>query len=345
MSDVIDLVAVRALDRRPTIRDVAARAGVSLSTVSLVLNSKAGRIPLATREAVFEAAREIDYRTNAAARSLRLGRVRAVAVVARAGLEDQYVSTMLLGMADAARGLGYSLMLLPDADWQESVHDGLSTAQLDGVILHRSLSLSDAELAELRGHVVVVDEGATSGVSCVPVISVDGLNARRSLLEYVLRLGHRTVAYLSPRTHTGGRVASYREVLKAADLPFDERYIEVSGTSMEESTAVAQRLLALRPAPTAIVCGSDLLAAGAYQAAREAGLTIPDDLSVAAMSGLTVAPLLQPSLTALASTANAVGHKAVETIVALLSGRQPEPLVLLPASLVVRGSTTAPPRS
>jgi LacI family transcriptional regulator len=148
-------------------------------------------------------------------------------------------------------------------------------------------------------------------------------------------------AYLSPAYHTGSRLAAYRDGLASAAIAEPET-VYYADWSVGAAAVVAEGILSGSNPPTAIVCGNDILAAGVYRAARQAGLRIPQDLSVAAFNCSNLSDALEPRLTTMTNPGAEVGRAAVRFLLALLRGEQPEP-VSVRSSLVVGGST-APPR-
>jgi LacI family transcriptional regulator len=331
--------------RRPTIYDLAARAGVSPLTASRVLNGKtAGKVSAATRDHVLATAREIGYQRNLAAASLRLGRSRVIGYLTTHTTPTPWLAHQLVGAQQAAREHGYNLMLLgaaPGQDWHVTAFEALGSGQVDVLILQVEPHPDAVELRPFTGRVVLL----TSAVPGVPSV-VNGMrDGVHDAVGHLVDLGHRRIAYLAPPAHGGGRVRAYQEALRAVGISPDARYLVSADWPLTASARAAGDLLRLDPPPTAILCADDLLAAGVYQAAREAGLTVPADLSVVACYALTVADILVPKLTALQTPAGLAGAAAVQLGVALAEGGAPPISRSLPMPLLVHDSTAAPRHS
>lgn len=328
--------------RRPTIYDLATRAGVSPLTASRVLNGKtAGKVSARTRDHVLATAKEIGYRRNLAAAGLRLGRTHVVGYLTTSSTPTPWLGHQLVGAQQAAREGGYNLMLLgttPGTDWRETASEALGSGQVDVLILQVNPPPTADDLRPFESRVVLLND-AVPGVPSVIEAIRDGV---REMMQHLISLGHRRIAYLAPPAHSGGRVQAHQEALHEAGLQPEPRYLAQTDWALTASAAATQRLLRLDAPPTAIVCADDVLAAGVYQAARDAGLTIPHDLSVVSCYALSVAEILVPRLTALTSSAALAGATAVQLGLALVDGGQAPASKSLPMPLVIRESTASP---
>jgi LacI family transcriptional regulator, repressor for deo operon, udp, cdd, tsx, nupC, and nupG len=329
---------------RPTSRDVAQVAGVSQAAVSLVLGDKwRGRVSQATAERVREAARELDYRPNLAARNLRLGRTRTVLLVVPA-LTTEFFAGAYTGAARVAAEHGFGVVLYPSPEGIGPARDPFASAQaaLDGVI---ASSMAADALTAIRGDqlpLVMLDsdpEGSL-GAATVNLDIVDGV---RQVAEHLLGLGHRRFLHLA------ADVPSWTFEVRARELAV--RVGATAGTSVRTArapisiegalTATEAALRAAGPRPTAIVCDDDKLAAGAYKAVRRLGLRIPDDISVTGLDDLALATALDPELTTVRLDAELFGERGMQALLAVLEGRTPEGGDI-PVELVVRASTAPP---
>jgi LacI family transcriptional regulator, repressor for deo operon, udp, cdd, tsx, nupC, and nupG len=329
---------------RPTSRDVAQVAGVSQAAVSLVLGDKwRGRVSQATAERVREAARELDYRPNLAARNLRLGRTRTVLLVVPA-LTTEFFAGVYTGAARVAAEHGFGVVLYPSPEGIGPARDPFASAQaaLDGVI---ASSMAADALTAIRGDqlpLVMLDsdpEGSL-GAATVNLDIVDGV---RQVAEHLLGLGHRRFLHLA------ADVPSWTFEVRARELAV--RVGATAGTSVRTArapisiegalTATEAALRAAGPRPTAIVCDDDKLAAGAYKAVRRLGLRIPDDISVTGLDDLALATALDPELTTVRLDAELFGERGMQALLAVLEGRTPEGGDI-PVELVVRASTAPP---
>ncbi|PTH85221.1 LacI family transcriptional regulator [Streptomyces sp. A244] len=330
---------------RPTSRDVAQAAGVSQAAVSLVLGDKwRGRVSEATAERVREAARDLGYRPNLAARNLRLGRTRTVLLVVPA-LTTEFFAGVYTGAARVAAEHGFGVVLYPSPEGIGPARDPFASAQaaLDGVI---ASSMAADALTAIRGEALPLvmldsDPGGSLGAATVNLDIADGV---RQAAEHLLSLGHRRFLHLA------ADVPSWTFEVRARELA--ARLSEVPGTSVrtarspisiEGAVAAAEAALSAPGArPTAVICDDDQLAAGTYKAARRLGLRVPDDLSVTGLDDLALATAIDPELTTVRLDAELFGERGMGALLAVLEGREPESGDI-PVQLVVRGST-APPR-
>ncbi|MFE6483814.1 LacI family DNA-binding transcriptional regulator [Streptomyces sp. NPDC057757] len=329
---------------RPTSRDVAQAAGVSQAAVSLVLGDKwRGRVSEATAGRVREAAQELGYRPNLAARNLRLGRTRTVLLVVPA-LTTEFFAGVYTGAARVAAEHGFGVVLYPSPEGIGPARDpfGSARAALDGVI---ASSMAADALTVIRGDqlpLVMLDSDPEGSLGAATV-NLDIRDGVRQVAEHLLALGHRHFLHLA------ADIPSWTFEVRARELA--TRLSEVPGThlrtarapiSMEGALEAAETALAAPgPRPTALVCDDDKLAAGAYKAARRLGLRIPDDLSVTGLDDLALARAIDPELTTVRLDAELFGEQGMQALLAVLEGRTP-PQDDIPVQLVVRGSTAPP---
>jgi len=315
-----------------TSRDVAARAGVSQSTVSLVFSGKAvGRVGKPTIEAVQRAARELGYRPNAAARTLRTGRARSLALVVP-DVTNPFFGLLLRGAQRAASAHGYTVVLVDvarDAEARATSVHALQSAAVDGYL---SFELDPHDIDPgWREPTVAIEawEGRT------PKVRLDVEGGMRLVADHLRGLGHARIGHLAslyPAATFTARAAALAEALGGA--PPAER----AEHATEPARVAALRLL--ERDVTAIVCDDDVLAGGVYLAARERGVRIPQDLSVVGFDDLDLARVLD--LTTVAVHAEALGATAVARLLALLAGEDGPETTIAPTELVVRGSTAPP---
>ncbi|WP_442813563.1 LacI family DNA-binding transcriptional regulator [Streptomyces sp. NBC_01754] len=331
----------RPAPSRPTSRDVARDAGVSQATVSLVLGGKwRGRVSEATAGRVRDSARELGYRPNQAARSLRLGHTRTALLVVPA-LTNEFFARVYTGAAAVAAEHDFGVVLYPSPDGTGPARDPFASARaaLDGVI---ASSMASDALRALRGAglpLVMLDSDPGDGGTAARV-NLDIADGMRQVTEHLLALGHRRFVHLASAVDTwtfAVRARALRDVLRAVPdavvrtvtAPLDVR----AGTEAAEAV-----LEGPGPLPTAIVCDDDILAAGACKAVRRRGLRVPDDLSVTGFDDLALATAVEPELTTVRLPAEQVGRRGMTALLAVLEGR-PAERGDLPVHLVPRGST------
>lgn len=330
---------------RPTSRDVARHANVSQATVSLVLGGKwHGRVSARTAENVRSAARDLGYRPNLSARSLRLGRARTALLVVPA-LTHDYFAHVHTGAARVATEHDFGVVLYPSPEGIGPAVDpfGSARAALDGVI---ASSMAPGALAALRDDgqlpLVMLDSDPADS-SCAATVNLDIADGMRQAAGHLLELGHRRIAHLGAAVDSWTfdvRARALHETL--AGTAGAVVHTERCALTVEDALPAAARALSSRPRPTALVCDDDLLAAGACKAARRAGLRVPEDLSVTGFDDLSLATALEPELTTVRLPAEEVGAAGMRALLAVLAGEEARTPVL-PVELVRRGSTAPPP--
>jgi DNA-binding LacI/PurR family transcriptional regulator len=348
------------LRRRPTSRDVAVAAGVSQSTVSIVLSGKwAGRVSPQTAQAVQEAAARLGYRPNLAARNLRLGQTRTVLLVVPT-LANPFFGAVYTGAARVAAAHGFGVVVYPWPDGTGPARSPFSAPHeaIDGVL---ASSMATDTLADLIGAARGVSAGydANGGgptnplvmldsdpAGRAPTVNVDVADGMRAIVGHLAGIGHRRFWHLGAdvdawtfRTRDRA-IAAAVAALPGATLARRAAPINIAGAR----AAVRDWLRAAPPADraTALICDDDVMAAGAYKAARDAGLDIPRDLSITGFDDILLAEALEPELTTVRLPAEALGERAMSALLEILAGGRPRPLSLA-GDLMVRASTAPPP--
>ena len=328
-----------AANTRVTSVDVAQRAGVSQSTVSLVFSGKGrGRVSAATQEKVRRVARELGYRPNVAAQALRLGSSRAVALLVP-DVTNPFFARVLRGAQRAAQEAGYTVALVDtgnDRRWEEQSFEALRAGPVDGYLL---FEVSAPEALGADQHVVLMEAEAAGR----PSVRFDAEGGAAAGFQHLIDLGHRRVAHLAAAFDAPTfdlREAARRSVLAEAGLDPDAQPRVTTDITIDAARDAAGPLLDQEP--TAVFCDDDIIAAGFYLAARERGLRIPDDVSVIGFDDMDFARVLSPPLTTVALDAELLGSTAFEQLNARMAGRRVRAKTVLPAELVVRGSTAAP---
>jgi DNA-binding LacI/PurR family transcriptional regulator len=320
---------------RVTSVDVARRAGVSQSTVSLVLSGKGrGRISARTEEAVRAAAVELGYRPNVAARTLRTGVARTVGLVVP-DITNPFFGPMLRGAQAAAMRAGYTVMLVDiarDRTWEAQSVEALLAGPSDGLLLFAA-ALPPGETRPAIAIERLPGE--------LPVVRLDVDDGIGQAVDHLLGLGHRRIAHLAAAFEAPTfelREAGIRRRLAAAGL--DDPPTVHARITIPHAAEAARELL--ESGATAVLCDDDVLAAGVYVAARERGIRVPRDVSVVGFDDLAFAIALDPPLTTVAADAEQLGAVAFDALAAALAGDEPPADQVLPVRLVVRGSTAPP---
>lgn len=333
-------------ERRPTIHDVAARAGVSKSLVSLALRGSP-KVSDASRSAIERAAAELGYRPNATARSLADRRSRTIGIN-MAELDNPIFPQMLSAAHSVIRDHGYNTMLVSgerDPELESTELAKLLEFQIEGLILvsHRLPAVTVRALAA-EVPIVVLTLGEITGPGIDSVTTDDQAGAEMAM-RHLFELGHRDIAHISGGTIEPAVVRErvYREQMTSAGLADRIRVVDGDLTNLGGQSA-CRKLLADGSPPTAIFASNDISAVGAMSACQEFGLAVPGDISIIGYDGMALGALRTMSLTTIAQPLTDMGRLAAKRLFDRLEGRQVEGRsVVLEPQLVTRG-TTAPPR-
>lgn len=333
-----------------TIADVAARAGVSTATVSRVL-AGIGRARPETRDRVITAARELDYRPSAIARSLRVRSSRTIGVITT-DITNPFYAAIVRAIDHAGRRQKQAILLGnsgEDPGREAAYLDLLTEHRVDGIIIASSALSRRHEEWLGRAEIPVVLINADAGGAVLPCILSDNRAGGRAAVDHLVAMGHRAIGIAAgplDNVATAQRVEGAMNGLAAAGLAGHRRF---HGDGHVPSGAMAlDELLDRWPETTAIVCHNDLMALGAVGRARSRGLHVPADISIVGFDDIDLASFLDPPLTTLAQDVVAMSEWAVERLAAELAareiGRAPwssgsRDAVLLPVSLRIRGST------
>jgi LacI family transcriptional regulator len=340
-----------ASERRVLIRDVATKAGVSVTTVSHVLNDVPGkRIAEDTREKVRAAAAELGYAPNGLARSLRLQRSQTLALVSDHIATTPFAGRIILGAQEAASKHGWLLMLVNtggDPDWEASEIAALKQRRVDG-FLYATMYHRDVVVPESLVDVPTVLLDAKTDDPSVSWVVPDEVLGGRTATEVLLAQGHRRIGFLNnvddiPATR--GRLEGYLAALANAGVPVRDDWIRAAESDTQGGLTAARTVLASEDRPTALFCFNDRMAMGAYHAAAELGLRIPEDLSVVGFDNQEfIAEGVRPGLTTVALPHYEMGAWAVQNLIRVIDQPQkggPEQ-VRLPCPLIERGSVSRP---
>ncbi|MBB6670303.1 LacI family DNA-binding transcriptional regulator [Cohnella nanjingensis] len=324
-----------------TIRDIAKVAGVSVATVSKVLNGYT-TVSKATRENVMRIVTDMQFRPNTAARSLVGRRSMTLGVFLTTGLAHPFFVSLLGGIDEALKAKGYDLIYLS----QLSAHPDYNFVQhclsrnVEGVLVFgfQRDQMNFEELLNAGIPTIFIDLDRTG--SRAGYISSDNAKAIVQAVGYLKELNHRRIAFITgiPGSYTGERrFAGFLQGLSDYGLPHRPEYIAEGDFSRESGYAAMQRLLALPERPSAVVCCSDMSAFGAMDAIRDAGLSVPGDISVIGFDDIEAAGNVRPALTTVRQDMYAIGRTAIELLDKLIVDPvQPSPEVIIPTELVVR---------
>ncbi|WP_324670050.1 LacI family DNA-binding transcriptional regulator [Geochorda subterranea] len=357
-----------------SVRDVARRAGVSISTVSRVLGGSAP-VSAELRARVMQAVEELGYRPNAHARGLRLGRTGIIGLLVP-DVSNPFFGELARVIEVSASRAGYNVLLCNsqnEAARERQYLDLLQSQRVDGLlVVASSLQRSDLErFGRATGARVVAMDRKIEGFEG-PWVGSDPLPGCREAVEHLVALGHRRIGIVRGPVGVLASEERYQAMVRALEergLSPSRAWTWAGEYTFETGARAGARLARCRPGerPTAVICGSELAAFGLIQAVEEAGLRVPDDLSVVGYDNTPFSAVCRPPLTVIAQPIERIGQVATRTLLRLLQAplrRQPEPLmrmpgmgeaprpapgerrarsVALPTRLVVRQSTTAVP--
>lgn len=329
-----------------TIREVAAAAGVSPATVSQVLNGRRGFCSPQTARRVRAAAEKLNYTPSTLPRILRTGRTHSIAVVGE-GPADPHTAPMLQAVNEVAIRFGYQVSVVPHGS---TVEDQFRDQRFDVVLIARSVSEADQVAASIAGsHQIALAAGPLSvpPPMKVPAVCWSDEEGLASLAGHLAALGHRQVAFLAAQRSSNGKGNLFVAAARAHGMTTTILRVEQEEDDMAHGAVLAREALQMDPRPTALIGRTDAVALGAMHAVREAGLRVPEDISIAGYYDFAFSPYLSPSLTTVYTPFR---ECAVTVLTEALEALDREPfvppqprLISLPTELRARGSTGPAP--
>jgi LacI family transcriptional regulator len=328
---------------RVTIRDVAAQAGVSVATVSKVINGRYG-VAADTMARVNAVINDLGYQASLVAQSLRNHHTNVIGILV-ADLEP-FSAELLKGAADAIRGSGFEMVVysaggLADdhVGWERRYLSRLSGTLIDGAVLVTPTVVD----VNYGAPIVAIDPH--TGQSGLPTIDSDNLRGGQLATAHLLGLGHRRIAMLSGRPDLESsrlREQGYRQAMAAAGVPVSEDLVLVGGYDAQASAECTRALLTSNDPPTAIFAANDVSAIAAIQAAVGLGLRVPADLSVVGFDNIPESALCTPPLTTVNQPIRQMGERSIQLLLRLMRGDHVEAThITLQTDLVVRQSARA----
>ena len=323
---------------RPTMKDVANRAGVALKTVSRVLNGEAGVTP-DTAQRVRAAIEELDFRRNDGARVLRSGRTASVGLVLE-DLGDPFYAALTSGVESVVHAQGCLLLTGSsgeDPEREQALALALCARRVDGLVISPASADHSYLLPDLRAGVAAVFVDRPPGSIEADVVLADNAGGARAGVAHLIDLGHRGIGYLGDAPHiftAGERLRGYRQAMDAAGLPVDEGWIVMEPPTALGIRLALARLLSAQPPVTAVFCGNNritvLVLRELTALGRERGTALVgfDDFELADLLGVTV----------VAQDPAAMGRIAAELLFRRLDGQHGRPQrIEMPTTLLVRG--------
>lgn len=341
--------------RKATIDDVAARAGVSIKTVSRVVNREPN-VRESTREKVEAAIADLSYRPNPSARNLASQRARLIGLVyddpsAYELPSAGYILRMQEGALAACRGAGYELLIHPcnyrDRNVGRELTELIDQARPKGIILAAPLSNMTKivrAIAESGTPLVRLSPGSGSGKG--HAVSTNDREISADMTAHLASLGHERIAFITGHpSHkaVAHRYDGYRDGLQSAGIPFRERYVASGDNSFGSGEAAAAKLLESAEPPTAIFAANDDMAAGVIRYADRAGIVVPTSLSVAGCDDIALARQIHPALTTIRQPLTAMTEQAANLLIQPDAAAADEQQHTVPGTVVIRESTGPAP--
>ena len=332
--------------QRPTSADVARLAGVSPTTVSLVLSGKSTRISEATKARGFEAVQTLGYRPNRAAQGLRRGRSSTIGLITDQIAAEAFSGPIVSGAHDTVWDRG-QMMLIVNATLNarriETAVGNLLDQQVDAIIF-ATIGTREVRLPSLIHRVPTVTVNSFSRDRDLPAVVPDEWSGGRAVVEHLLGLGHRRITMLAgvrSAWATGVRVRAARQALQAAGIRPDPTRLMYGNYRFDSGYELALKAMAMTPRPTALLCGNDQMAAGAYLALARLGLRVPEDVSVAGYDDEPLAGFLTPGLTSVTLPFYELGQRGAALLLDAKGPLAPT-TQMVDCPVVVRGSTAPP---
>ncbi len=329
---------------RVTITDVARKAGVSVATVSKVINQRYG-VAASTAQQVMAVVDSLGYESSLVASSLRRHSTKVIGILVA---EFEPFSTEILkGIASATVGTGYELLAYSGNASRDQVGwERRSLSRLGGTLIDGAVLVTPTEVVtDATIPMVAVDPHA--GPTGPSTIDSDNVGGARAATMHLLELGHRRIAHVRGRKDLESarlREQGFREALADAHVPLDENLVRYGGYRAEETTEAARELLTLPERPTAIFAANDLSAIRIVEIAHELGLRVPEDLSVVGFDNIPESASCTPPLTTIAQPLQQMGADAVRLLIEIIAGTRSTEHLHLPSELIVRGSTGPAPQ-
>lgn len=334
--------------KTPTIKEVADLAGVSVQTVSMVINDKPG-VTDKTRARVLAAVQTLGYRPFSVGRSLRTRKTRTLALVI-SDIANPSFAKMASSAEQLAHTHGYSLVVYNTQDDVAREADYIRKAidrWIDGILFVAAQDEVDGLNTLLAANLpVVVIDRIPAGYSG-PSITLDNIAAGRMAVEHLIELGHRHIAHISgPRSLrlVRERLQGFCETLDAHGLSCPPTHLGEGNWECESGYLAMQRILAAGPRPTALFAANDRMAIGAIRSAQEAGLCVPADISFVGLDDIEVSAYQNPPLTTVRQSFTDLATLGVSMLLDLIQQTTPEnPQAVIRPELIVRQSTAPPP--
>lgn len=335
------------LSNHSTLHDVAELAKVSIKTASRVVNEEP-TVAAETRERVLSAIKELAYRPNSLARSMRTNRSDTIGLIVPS-IRNPFYPSIAKGVEDVARTHGRTVIVTSadrDPGYEREQIALLVDKRVDGIILASPVVGARALVPAIAAGTPVVAMNPNVALPGAHVLRIANRGAAVEMTQYLISLGHEDIGYIDgiiSLERSRERLEGYKEALRLAGVRLRPDRVENGAFEYDAGYQAARRLLRLRPRPTAIFAASDLMALGAIAAAHDAALRVPEDVSIAGFDDIDLASVVRPSLTTVHQPNYEMGRMAAEII--LNPDERRRGLVREMQTRVVVRQSTAPPNS
>ena len=338
------------MPKRATLQDIAQRAGVGAGTVSRVLNDHP-YVKDATRERVLQAMNELDYYPSYSARHMRTQRSRLIGFLTNEVAITPYAGDIIRGAQNTLWEQGYTLLMIDTGDETERLHQAINTfveREVEGII-YAAMYHHGITLPESIGQVPTVLANCYAEDRSLPSVTPDEVLGGYQATQALINAGHKRIAFINlsspdyePTPASIGRLAGYERALADANIPFDETLLCQGLGHNESGYQFGHQLMEIDDPPTAIFCGTDRTAMGTYDALKERGLRIPEDVAVVGFDNQdSVADALRPGLSTMQLPHYEMGQWAVAYLIDQIEGEDDTHDIIqhqLPCPLVKRDS-------
>jgi LacI family transcriptional regulator len=310
-----------------TIKDISREAGVSIASVSRVLNGDYGNVSEDTKNKILRIAKEMNYRPNRLARGLVMNRTNIIGLIVP-DIVNPYFAELAKGIENRADTYGYKLILCntdENLEKEASYIDVLLEYNVDGVLItgnEKSMGNSILELKNCDIPLVSIDKDLGDEAYNVYVGNLEGSYIAA---EYLIKNGHRKIAFIGGEGIPGSRnlrLEGYLKALKEYDIPVDNNLIKVGTYQMETGYQYTNLLLEKGLDFSAVVCGNDLIAFGVLTAVKDKGLKVPENISIVGYDDIYITTMTEPKLTTIKQPLSEISSYATEVLVKLIK-KQP----------------------
>lgn len=327
------------------IHSVAREAGVSIATVSKVINHT-GSISEQTRKRVLEAMNKLNYHRDVAAASLRSKRTNAIGLLVP-DISNPFYADIARSIEDRSCELGFNVMMCNtdnDPEKEKNYLSLLTSQRIDGLVVasaFRSTDLLEEMMDQQRVPIVLIASEIPK--LSINTVTVDDYKGGYLAASHLLSLGHKKIAIIAENIRSNKpRLSAFKDAMQEAELPVPDEYIVKTEALIQKGYESAKQLLSLKERPTAIFACNDLLAAGVIQAAKEIDISIPHDLSVVGFDNTVLSTTTSPMLTTVSQPIKEMGAKVVELLMQEMEAARPyKERLLLSPELMIRQSTAS----